>query len=142
MRDCRGKEAMRHSGKQAQHITGGVTNCPSCGVPSSTERPRARNKGQQANQNTSTVQVSAFLNLPDFASAMQPSSKPSCPKELPVASATRVVTTPPPCPTCGVETVVRLEHVFVGTLATLVWRCVRCDVRWRATDIMPTRVAS
>jgi hypothetical protein len=58
-----------------------------------------------------------------------------------MAPVTRIATASPPCPRCGVETPVCLEHVHVGSIAALVWHCVRCHARWPGTDA-PRRVAS
>ena len=32
-----------------------------------------------------------------------------------------------PCPTCGVQTIVRLEWRVIQGVMTQVWHCLRCD---------------
>jgi hypothetical protein len=45
----------------------------------------------------------------------------------------RLVTNPPPCPTCGTNARVVLEHEPRDGDDHQVWRCGRCGVRWEVT---------
>jgi DNA-directed RNA polymerase subunit RPC12/RpoP len=49
---------------------------------------------------------------------------------------TRVALPPPACRTCGVETVIRLEHLAIANVDTIVWHCLRCHRFWRAAGRM------
>jgi hypothetical protein len=44
---------------------------------------------------------------------------------------------PPPCGSCGVETVIRLESLIVRGLGTLTWHCMRCHAYWPALLAAP-----
>jgi hypothetical protein len=54
-----------------------------------------------------------------------------------VAVVSSLMSASPPCPSCAVNTIVRLEHTLDGTTVTLAWHCLRCHTYWAVAESTP-----